>query len=129
MLDKLKLLALSVLAVFAPVKSVILMTGVMIFADLITGMMASHKRGEPITSAALRRTAIKAFVYEAAIMLGFLTETYFTGTSVPVSKIISSFIGLAELKSVLENLDSISGGSLLAVLINKLGSDNDKKVE
>ena len=49
-------LLVSTVAVFAPIKAVILVTGILIFADLFTGIMAARKKGEKITSAGLRRT-------------------------------------------------------------------------
>jgi hypothetical protein len=120
-------LAIAGLAIFAPIKAVILVVGVLILADLIVGLLAAHKRGEPISSAGLRRTVTKAFVYEAAVMLGFLTETYLTGDSIPITKIVSGFIGVVELKSILESLDTLNGSPLYASLISKLGSQNDTK--
>ncbi len=120
----LKIIALTLLAVFAPIKAIILAAFVLILADLATGVFAAFKRKEPITSAGFQRTLIKTFVYLSAIMLGFLAETYLTGDLLPVSKIITSYIGFTEILSILENLNSISGGSLLTALITKLGSKN-----
>lgn len=125
MLEKLKILALSVLTVFAPVKMAVITTLVMVFADLVLGMLAARKRNEPITSAGLGRTIVKVSVYECAILLGFLAETYLTGPVVPVCKIITGYIGLTEATSVIENLNELSGGSILKGLVAKLGSQND----
>jgi phage-related holin len=124
MLAKLKLLAVALLAVFAPIQSVLLTALTLVLADLITGILASRHRGEKITSAGLQRTVVKLLVYMAVIMLGFLTETYLTGSTVAICKIISSYVGLTELTSIMENLNEISGGSLLKSLISKLGSQN-----
>lgn len=120
-------LLLSTAAVFAPIKMVLLVTGVLIFADLVTGIIAARKRKEPITSAGLRRTVTKVFIYNAAIMLGFLAETYMLDGFLPISKIASSLIALVECKSLYENLDEIRGGNLFKSLIDKLGSVNDEK--
>jgi len=51
------------------------------------------------------------------ICLSFLVETFLSGSLVPVSKIATTIIGLTELKSVMENLDLLAGGSLLKSLI------------
>lgn len=128
MLAKLKILAWSVLAVFAPVKMALITALVLVFSDLILGILAARKRGDAITSAGLGRTIVKLSVYEAAILLGFLAETYLTGAIVPVCKIITGYIGLAEATSVIENLNELSGGSLFKGLIAKLGSQNDKQI-
>jgi phage-related holin len=119
----------SSMAVFAPIKAVILVTGLLIFFDLITGIWAAKKKGQPITSAGLRRTVSKIFVYNAAIMLGFLAETYMLDGFLPISKICSGIIAVVEMASLLENLNTINGAPIFKDLINKLGSINDDKEE
>lgn len=117
--------ATALIALFAPVKAAAIATLALVFADLITGVVAAYRRGEPITSSGLKTTVIKLFVYEAAIMLAFLAQTYLTGTILPVCNLATSVIGLTEMKSVLENLDSISGGSFFKSLIAKVSSSKD----
>lgn len=126
-MEKYKVLGLALITVFAPVKAAMLTALALILVDLITGIIASIKKKEKVTSAAFGRTIVKTLVYQIAIMLGFLTEKFLTGDLVPVSKIITSYIGLTELTSVIENLNVISGGSLMQVLVNKLGSVNGQK--
>lgn len=118
---------LAILVVLAPIKSMMLVAGVLIAADLLSGLWAAHKSKVAITSAGLRRSITKMLVYQATIILAFLVEKYMLDNALPLSKIASSFIGITELKSVLENLNIASGGNLLKDLISKLGSDNDKK--
>ncbi len=120
-------LLISTLAVFAPIKAVLLVTGILIFADLITGIWAAKKKGQAITSAGLRRTVTKIFVYNAAIMIGFLAETYMLEGFIPISKIASGLIAVVEMASLLENLNVIHGSNIFKSLIEKLGSENDKK--
>jgi phage-related holin len=122
-------LAVSTIAVFAPIKSVILVTGLLIFADLITGILAARKKKQPITSAGLRRTVTKIFVYNAAILLGFLAETYMLEGFIPISKIASGLIAVVEMASLLENLNIINGSPVFKALIQKLGSINDSDKE
>jgi hypothetical protein len=116
---------ISTVAIFAPVKALIIVTGVLIFADLLTGMLAARKRGEKIKSAALRRTITKCFVYESAVLLGFLVENFMLDGFIPVSKIAAGLISIVEMKSILENLDAINGNPIFGALIKKLGSVND----
>ena len=120
----LKLLALSTLAVFTPIKTAIITAFVLALIDTALGILAAKKRGEEINSAGFRRSVVKIFVYEAAIMLGYLTETYLTGPEIPVDKIITGFVGLTEITSIVENLNEITGTNLLGSLISKLGSQN-----
>lgn len=119
-MQRLSSLIISILIVFAPVKATLITVMVLTVADLISGIMAARKERKKITSSGLKRTIIKTTVYEAVIMLGFLTERYMTGDAVPVVKILAGFIGLTELKSVMENIERISGMSIIKLLIDRL---------
>lgn len=119
-------LAISVLAVFAPIQAIIITVGVLIFADLILGIMAAHKRGDAITSAALRRTVTKMFVYQLTILTAFLVQTYLIGGIFPVVNMVAGVIGLVEIKSLLENASAITGLDFKAI-IKLLGSKNDQE--
>lgn len=112
-------------AIFAPVQSLLLTTGIMIFVDLITGILSARKRGESVTSAGLRRSISKLFVYELTLIMAFLAEKYMSDI-LPFVKMASGTITLVEMKSIYENLNVISGGELLKGLINTLGSVNQK---
>lgn len=117
---------ISIFAIFAPIKATLTTTAVLILVDLIAGLLAAKKRGEKLTSAGLRRTISKVFVYELALCLGFITETYLSDV-LPFVKLISAVISLVELKSIYENLNEISGQDLLGAVISKIGSENDTK--
>ncbi len=123
-----KSLLLASLAVFAPIKAMLITVGIMIVADLILGIWAARKRGEPITSAGFRRTVTKLFIYEVALMLAFLAETYLSD-ALPLCKLIGAMISLTEMASITENLNEISGQNLLKSIVDKLQSANnpDKK--
>lgn len=120
-------LALSTLAVLAPIKAILLVTGFLIFSDLVSGVIAARKRGEIISSSGLRRTITKILVYNLAVISGFLVETYMISELLPVSKLISGVIALVELKSILENLNNINGTDIFKTVISSLGSKNDEK--
>jgi hypothetical protein len=122
----LKLTLIAATAVFAPLKPILITTAIMILGDFITGIIASKKRGEVITSSGLRSTISKLLVYEIALMIGYLGETFMLDF-LPITKMISSLIALTEMKSIYENLDSVVGGQLLASIISRLGSDNSTK--
>lgn len=119
-MQRLSSLLVSILIVFAPVKATLITVMVLTVTDLISGIMAARKEKKRITSSGLKRTIIKTTVYEVVIMLGFLTEKYMTGDAIPVVKILAGFIGLTELKSVMENIERISGMSIIKLLIDKL---------
>lgn len=122
-----KSLLFSSVAVFAPIQASMTMAAVLIAADLVVGIWAAHKRAEKLSSSGLRRTVTKILVYESAIMLGFLTETYMLGGYLPVARLITAMIAGVELKSILESLDEINGTPIFATVITKLGSSNDTR--
>ena len=119
-------LLVSTVAVFAPIQAVLIVTGILIFADLITGVMAARKKGQPITSAGLRRTVTKIAIYNTAIVVGFLAETYMLDGFIPISKIASGLIAVVEMSSLYENLNVLNGSNIFNALIERLGSINDK---
>jgi Bacteriophage holin family len=120
-------LGLASLAALAPIQAVLVTVGILIIADLFTGMLAAIKRGEKISSAAMRRTISKMFVYQLAVICGFLLETYLMSSVLPVAKIVAGVIGMVEFKSILENSNTIMGGDVFKIILSKLGSDNDPK--
>ena len=129
MKDWLVALALAGMAALAPIKAVMITVGILIIADALTGMYAAHKRGEKISSAAMRRTLSKMMVYQGVVICGFLLEANILDSLVPVAKIVAGAIGMVEFKSILENANSIVGTNIFKAVIDKLGSDNDKKDE
>ena len=126
MSQKLSVFLMSAALVFMPIKATLITVMVLTVVDLISGIMASRKRGKKITSSGLKRKIIKTAVYELVVMLGFLTEQFMTGDSVPIVRVLAGFIGLTELKSVMENIERISGMPLVRMLIKQL-NQTDKK--
>ncbi len=126
MMKYLEALAIAAFSVLLPIKTVLSTVLVLILIDLATGVMASIKSGKKITSAGLRRTISKIVVYEMAIISGFLAEKYLIGDLLPIMKILGGIVGCVELKSILENTNTISGNDLFKMLIDKLGSESTK---
>ena len=120
-------LGLSILAVFAPIHGVLIVCGIVIMTDLVTGIIAAKRRGEKINSAGLRRSISKIFVYQFSIIIAFLIEVYLMSGVVPISKIVAGLIGITEATSIFENLKSITGYDIFSAVLQKLGSVNDNK--
>ena len=123
----LEALVVGVWAIFAPIHAAIIVSGVFIVADMITGIMAARKRGEKVTSAGLRRTLTKFFVYEIALVLAFLGQKYLLDDIFPACQVVSGMIGVVELKSIFENMNALSGTDLLKIVLEKLNSVNAPK--
>lgn len=122
-----KAAALSLLAVLAPVKAMLLAALALTALDAVLGVLAARKRAERITSAGLRRTISKGLVYTLAIIAGHVAGTYLLGGLVPVASLVAGAIGIVECKSCLENASAAAGHDLFRAAIAKLGSQNDKK--
>lgn len=74
----------------------------LIFADLVTGIIASYKTGMEISSARMLRTALKICIYYIMISAGHLTElagVYF----LPIEESLIAILATTELVSILEN--------------------------
>ncbi len=112
------------LALIAPIQDMLIVVGVLIGVDFVTGIWASVKRGEKITSAKLRSTVSKVLIYHIAIISGFLLERYLMDSLLPVAKLVASTIGIVEFKSIIENTTTITGKDIFSDLIKKLGSSN-----
>jgi len=118
--------AISTWAVFAPIKAVMFATGALIFMDLATGICAARKSGQPITSKGISRTVAKIVLYECALAVSFIVHQYMTGDLLPADKLVAGLIGLVELKSILENMNTINGSPVFEALINKTISAQDQ---
>lgn len=118
-------LLLSVVCIVLPIKGSILTVLTLVAVDLISGVWAARARKEPIESNKLKRTAAKLCVYLTAVILAYFTELYLTGDLIQLSKIIGGFIGITEMKSILENAESITGMPLFKLLIDKLTTERN----
>lgn len=118
-------LIVSSVALLIPIKAVIITVGIVVFADLFTGILAAIKRKEKITSAGLSRTVAKMAVYQTVIITGYLIQVNLIANMLPLVNIVGSVIGLVEFKSLIENANFILGDDLFREVIKKLASKND----
>lgn len=121
---RMKALLATIFVIFAPAKGMLVTAAVLIIIDMLTGIMASRKRREPITSAGISRSIAKFAVYEIAIGLAFICQTFLTGPEIPLAHIVASLIGMSELLSCYENINELSNQNLLKSIIDKISSQN-----
>ena len=123
-------LVLLVSAFIAPIIHIIFGVFFLVMADLVTGVLASLKRKQKITSSKLSRTISKILVYLVTIIIvHVVNDTILFGNEiVPLESLVSGYIALTELKSILENLDKISGQKygVLSTLIHMLSNEGRK---
>lgn len=125
-------LIMASLAVFTPLKSMLLALLFLVVIDTITGLAAAVVTKRPLTSRKLSRTIAKTLVYMTTVCVVFVANKYLLSSgefSLPLDTLIASFIGLTELKSILENLHKIQKQPLLQFLIDKLAADTSSVVD
>ncbi|MEA5459100.1 phage holin family protein [Arcicella sp. LKC2W] len=95
---------------FYPIADFIVAIFLLMILDFITGVQAAKKRGEAITSQGWRRTATKVVVYALLIIVcEKIKITYFKDIDLKVSYGVSLSIITIELKSLAENIKTITG--------------------
>lgn len=98
----------SVLAFLASLHTLGFALGFFVLVDLVTGVWASKRAGEAITSDRLGASVRKSLVYLIAVVVAHVAEVYVL-PEVPVLKVVSGIVASTELLSVYENLTRISG--------------------
>lgn len=109
-------IAVAVMAVLAPIQSIMIVVGVLLAADFVTGILKAFKLKEPITSRAMARTIYKMVFYQLAVLSAFLLETYLMPGVLPVTKLVAGVIGVTEFLSILENTQKVTGVDLKGVI-------------
>lgn len=113
--------------ILMPVRAVMISVSVLVVADLITGLWASMKEKQRITSNAFGRTIGKTLQYQLAIVVSFVIETYLLA-GIPVVKVVSGLITVKEGKSFFENMHRITGIDFWNEILSKLNSAHEKPV-
>ena len=101
-------LLLAAIAVLSPIYTAMTTCGVLIFFDLILGLIAAKRQGIKIESRKLKFTVVKMLVYQLVIISAFLAEKYMIDF-IPLNKITMAFIAIVEFKSIAENFEKITG--------------------
>lgn len=110
-----------------PVTSFLIITGVLVAADMFTGIKSARKRGDKITSKSARSTVTKLIYYSLAILLTrgmeivFFEETWIQD-HVPITYLVSGVIASIEFQSNMENIGEILGVNIWSQLKKKLST-------
>lgn len=95
------------IGMFYPYKALVFFAGFLIFADLVTGIWASRKRGEPFVSDKLYKSVAKVFLYPMAIYFSGKAEALIP--EIPFIKGCAFILVIVEGKSLEENFSEILG--------------------
>lgn len=115
-----KNLLFAVLVIVTPLRDIAMAILALTIADMITGILASKKLGQEIQSARLRETVNKLLLYLSATLVAYIATVWLVDSLIPVQKMVTTLIGIVEVKSILENLDIIHGGSFFKSLLKRL---------
>ncbi len=105
--------------VLLPIKPMMIAVSVLVVADFFTGIYAAKKEKKPITSTGFKKTVAKTLMYQMAIIVAFILETYLL-EGIPIVKVVAGLIGLTEGKSFFENMHRITGIDFWAEALKKV---------
>lgn len=113
------------LAVFLPIKELMLTIGFLVAADLVVGVWKAIKTGQRIRSRRMSDTITKLLLYQLAIMSGFLIETFIISELIPITKLISTVIAIIEFKSIIESIEAVTGKDLWSKIKTIIGRKSE----
>lgn len=120
-------LVILTMAFLSPISNIIFGVVFLVLCDLVTGVVAAYRKKEKITSSKLSRTISKLLVYFVTVIITRVVSDYllFGSDVIPLTSMVTSYIALTELKSILENLDKMSKGqhSALGSIIRALSNE------
>jgi len=107
-------------AFFLPISGILLMIGVLIIIDTITGIWKAKKIGDKITSRKLSAIISKLALYEVTVIMFFLIDQFIlndiilTFFSVPfmLTKIVALVLASIEVMSINESIKQVKGVDL-----------------
>jgi hypothetical protein len=89
---------LASLAVFLPIKELMLTIGFLVGADMVVGIWKALKLKQRIRSRRMSDTITKLLLYQIAIMSGFLIETFIISELIPITKLVATVVAVIEFK-------------------------------
>jgi hypothetical protein len=104
-------------AFFLPISGILIMIGVLISIDTITGIWKANKLGDKITSRKLSAIISKLALYEITVIMFFLIDKFIlneiilTFFSVPfmLTKVVALVLSSIEVMSINENYKIVKG--------------------
>lgn len=115
------------LAVFAPIKSAVIVAVLAVIVDFITGILAARKQKIEIKSSKMGVTLSKLVIVLTSIVMSFLIQTYLLQDAFPLTTWVSSLIGTKLAFSIFENINVLSDDKFFTDVLTRLVSMNAKK--
>lgn len=112
-------------SILLPINSFLIFTIVLVFFDLISGRQAAKVRGEEIRSRGYKRTVEKIVLYFVAILAAEGMRLVFM-KSVPLAYLAAFAIALTEFKSIVENVETVTGVNVWSFIKDHLKLPKEK---
>lgn len=117
LIENLNLILLAIGTFFFPINNLLILVGVMIFADTFLGIWRAKKNKEVISSRKLSNVVSKFFLYEGAVVLAYILDVLLLGEftilfidiDFLITKVTTLTIVFVELKSLDENFKFLTG--------------------
>jgi hypothetical protein len=116
---------LASLAVFLPIKELMLTIGFLVASDMVVGIWKALKLKQRIRSRRMSDTVTKLLLYQIAIMSGFLIETFIIAEIIPITKLVATVIAVIEFKSIIESIESVTGKDLWSKIKSIIGRKSE----
>jgi hypothetical protein len=116
---------LASLAVFLPIKELMLTIGFLVAADMVVGIWKALKLKQRIRSRRMSDTITKLLLYQIAIMSGFLIETFIISELIPITKLVATVVAVIEFKSIIESIESVTGKDLWSKIKTIIGRKSE----
>ena len=114
------------MAVILPSAEYVIIASFFVFSDTLTGVLASRKKGQKFSSHRLFNTIPKLIAYGTAILIAGMIQWKFM-PDFPCIKGITLFVVYIELKSIDENITTITGESMFNRIIHMINPKRDDR--
>ena len=122
----LKSLLLALVAFITPIKWLLVGVCVLVIFDTVAGLFRAYKLKQDLTSKKFGHIISKFFLYNLAIISGYILQLMVGLDVLPLAKIIACAIGLTEMKSITENVNEVTGIDIWKFIMSYLKRNPDE---
>lgn len=115
-------------AVFVPLMPILGATAALVLFALLTDIILSIQKKEGVVLSLCGKAAVRYLSYSLVLVLCQFVEVYLSD-GMSFLNLATSLIGVAELKTCLSNLHTLTGTSILPPIVKRIGEyiENIKK--
>lgn len=109
-------------AMLLPIQSLMIVTGMIVMADLVTGIWKSIrlKGWKSFSSRRLRETIGKSVLYQISIVVAFGLDHILGNGDAPIlARVMAAGVASVEVVSIMENIRDLTGVDVVSILMSK----------